>query len=181
MLAQLIRNHKSKGITLIEVLIVVIIIGVFVALGMPNFFSWFTKYNIEEALEEIEGALKEGQRQAMRQAIRCRIQINTADNRITGNPSKCLFSERKLRDDISITTNFGSPASFPTTFQLSFSYKGNYAGIGGKIVVSDVNSSQNRQCLVMTNGLGIMRTGVYEGNIDRSSSITAGKCTKAPS
>ena len=178
MLAKLIRNHKTKGFTLIEVLVVVIIVGILSAIGIPNFFALLTKYRIEEALKEIEGALKEGQRQAMRQGKRCRVRINTANNTITGNPSNCLLRERQLRDDISITTNFGSPSSFPTTFQLSFSYKGNFAAIGGKIVVSDVNSSQNRRCLAITNGLGIMRTGIYEGYIDRSSSITAGKCNK---
>ncbi len=177
-LTEILCIGKNKGFTLAEMLIVVIIIGILSAIVAPNFFNWFTRYKIEEGLGEIKGALKEGQKQAMRQGIRCRIRINTATNTITGNPPRCLLSDRDLRDDISITTNFGSPSSFPTTFQLSFSYKGNYAGIGGKIVVSDVNSSQNRKCLVMTNGLGIMRTGNYQGDIDRSSSITAGTCTR---
>jgi len=34
---------KNSGFTLIELLVVIVVVGIFVAIGVPNFMSWLPK------------------------------------------------------------------------------------------------------------------------------------------
>ncbi|MBW2327070.1 MAG: prepilin-type N-terminal cleavage/methylation domain-containing protein, partial [Deltaproteobacteria bacterium] len=41
---------KNSGFTLIELLVVIVVVGIFVAIGVPNFMSWLPKYRLKSAV-----------------------------------------------------------------------------------------------------------------------------------
>lgn len=162
------RPHNlSSGFTLIEMIAVLIIIGVIAAIATPSLIGLWGQNQVRSALAEITGAIKESQRQAMRQGILCRININPSDNLLTGNPSNCALSNRRINPVVTIRTNLsGTPPN------ISFSHKGSTTKSGTIVVSSTLTNLQ--KCFVISLGLGIVRTGDYTGN--SSGSVSASNC-----
>ena len=162
------QNRKSdRGFTLIELAVVLVIIGILAAIAVPNLLGMFNRYRVERATATLVGAIKEVQRQAMRQGKLCRIHINTADNSLTGNPPSCLLNKREISDNIAIRTNI--PGTLPN---IAFSYRGSTTKMGTIVISSKATNSQ--KCFVVSLGTGIARTGTYTGS--KNGSIYPRKC-----
>ena len=160
-----ISSCKELGFTLIEMLLVIVIVGILIAVAVPNFLGLLRRNQVSTSLQKLYGAIKETQRQSIRQRRLCRINIDTANNRLTGNPPNCLLSDRIINQNITIRTNLsGTPPN------ISFSHKGTTTK-SGTIVVSS-NLTNNQKCFVISLGLGIMRTGDYKGSSTGSVSAT---------
>ena len=160
--------HKnSQGFTLIEMLVIVLIIGILSAIAAPSFLSLFNRNKVDDGLNQVRGALQECQREAIRKNKAYMVAVDTTNNKLTGS---CLVTgERILPVGVAIATNL-SPSS------ITFSLRGNTTN-SGKIVVSMSDGSSPKQgCLAISNGLGIMRTGVYTGSTSTSTNITNGIC-----
>lgn len=161
-------NKKSdRGSTLIELTVVLVIIGIFVTIAAPSLLGLLNRYRVERATESLVGAIKEAQKQAMRQSKLCRVNIHAADNKITGTPSNCLLNERKIEDDIKIRSNI--PGIIPN---ISFSHRGSTTKMGTIVVSSEGTKSQ--RCFVISLGTGIARTGTYTGA--KTGSVSADYC-----
>ena len=178
-------RKTDRGFTLTEMLITVIVAGILAAISIPSLVGMFAQNKIKQSLAQVEGALKESQRQSMRRGIACKIKIDTVTvdgkprRRVTVSDSEpisgvtrsyagCLLSDRTLPQNIAIsaTTSFGSPP------KIAFSHKGNTTS-SGTIVFSSSDSSSGLKCLTISNGLGIIRTGDYTGD---TSSIDENDC-----
>ena len=158
---------EQSGFTLIEMLAVTIVIGVVAAIASPRLIGSWRRHQVNVALRELNGAVKETQRQAIRQGRICRININTANNQLTGNPTSCLLSDRKIDNNINIRTNLsGTPPN------ISFSYRGSTTKSGTIVVSAD--SINNQRCFVISLGIGITRTGNYTGT--STGSVSASNC-----
>ena len=151
----------TKGFTLIETLATVVIIGIVAAIAAPNLLGLMNSTRVKQGIAQIEGAIKEGQKQAIRLGKQCQVTIDTANKRITAQtveatPVNCLLSNRELNDSLEIATNDTA---------IIFNSKGTPDNATESIfVVHMPNGTSERRCLVITPGLGIMRTGEY--NID---------------
>lgn len=161
------HNSEDRGVTLIETLVVVIIISILAAIAAPNFLGLLSRNRVNEALDKINGAIKESQRQAIRKRKLCRVNIDTSTNIISGNPTDCLLSTRDIRNSIDIRTNLsGTPPN------ILFSAKGSTTKSGTIVVSSDTSTIQ--RCFVISLGLGITRTGEYTGS--KTGSVSAEYC-----
>ena len=157
---------KNKGFTLIEMITVVIIVGVIASIAAPNFIGLFNRTKVNTSLDELVGAIRETQRQAIRLGQSCRVDIDPNTKVITATPSNCLLNNRQIDNDVKIRTNLaGTPPN------ISFSYKGNTTNAGTIVLSSDLTDTQ--KCFTISLGLGIMRTGNYTGT---ASSIDPGDC-----
>lgn len=178
-------KNQETGFTLIEVIVAMIIIGILIAVSAPNLLGLFNQYQGKDALRQLKSSVKEAQRQAMRRGKTCKIKLDEVEiegkirDRITvvnssdpGERGKdytpCLTSDRILSEFVDLQTNI--PGS---TNKITFSYKGN-TPTSGTIKLS-VSGSQLDKCLVISNGLGIIRTGNYQNS---SSGSMASKCKK---
>ena len=164
----------TKGFTLIETLVTAVIIGVIAAIAAPNLIGLMNATRVKEGIAQIEGAIKEGQRQAIRLGKRCTVTVDTVNNEITAQtveatPVNCLLSNRELNDSLEIETNDAV---------ITFSSKGIPDNTTDSIfVVHMPNGTNERRCLVITPGLGIMRTGEY--NVDPAI-LDVNNCVQLP-
>lgn len=70
------------------------------------------------------------------------------------------MQERSFKSTINIFPNLNTKK--PP--RITFSSKGN-TNNSGTIVINSVNNPYEKRCLVIANGLGIVRTGIYQGDI----------------
>jgi prepilin-type N-terminal cleavage/methylation domain-containing protein len=165
------RVRKSNfGFTLVEMLAVVIIIGVIAAIAAPNLLGLLNRNQVNEAMRQLEGALKEAQKQAIRTGKQCSIDIDTTNHALS-NPTGggCLLSTRNFNDLIELDSNLVT---------LTFSGKGNTIVDPNNrpvLVVSIPNSTNIKKCVVIENFLGAIRTGEYTG-----SGTDATNCVSTP-
>jgi type II secretory pathway pseudopilin PulG len=160
-------RNQARGFTVLETLIILTIAGVVAAIAAPNLMGFLNRNKVYDALDQVRGALQEVQREAMRSGKSCVVTINTTNRSIT---SPCLVTgTRTMPDGVAIATNLsGTP---PT---IQFSFRGNTTTSGTIVVFSSDNATNQKGCFVISNGLGIMRTGDYTGS---TASVSASNCT----
>jgi prepilin-type N-terminal cleavage/methylation domain-containing protein len=149
-------HNNNQGFTLIESLTIIMIIGVLATIATPSFLSWLSNKKVENALVRVEGALKEAQRQAIARSKPCVVTIPTGVNQqIT---STCLGSSDWVIQEV----NISRPSSLAT---LNFDFKGRVRtpGNSGTIILSLPNNTVRQKCLEISVGIGLMRTGTYDG------------------
>ena len=165
---------KNHGFTLIESLTTIVIAGVLIAVAAPNLMLAYQKQQVNNASEQIELSLKEAQRFTMRQGQNCQVTLNSTNGEISSN-NGCLLNNTTLHEQIVMETNI---TGTPTT--IDFIYKGNIshqnttvANDLGTIVLSSSNGVGNKKCIVITQTLGLIRSGVDEGS---TSPIRSSNC-----
>lgn len=164
---------KNAGWTLLEIMIVILIIGILASLAIPNMMEGIEKRKAQSALSQLKGTLQEAQRNSIKMGKECKVAINTNANgytthsvTIAGSPYAGCLSEQVTFPGLTITENL--PNNGET---ISFSYRGNTTNIGTFVVGSP--NARTKYCLVVSNFLGIMRSGVYNGS---TSSVSASDC-----
>lgn len=171
--------HKSdQGFTLIESLIIVSMIGILAAIAAPSFLGSLNNSRLKNALSATEGALKEAQREAIKKSESCVVYVFDGGNAaltnsedlngngaldsgedLNGNgvldENGCLVTGNRKLENVSLSRP-------PAISTITFDFKGrtNLINNAGTIVFSTSDSSQQK-CLVISQGLGIIRTGTY--------------------
>jgi prepilin-type N-terminal cleavage/methylation domain-containing protein len=146
---------RNSGLTLIETLIVLVVIGILATLATPSLLNWLTQNRIDQATTRIMSALEVTQREAMRQGKVCTLEIPDG-NQISGD---CLPTGTiHLANNIQIKSNL-------TGQQVRFGFRGNTTD-GGTIVVYATDSNAAAQCVVTSIGIGMIREGYYMGDIN---------------
>ena len=155
----------NSGFTLIEMITTVIIVGVIAAIASPNLLGLLNRNRVNEAMRQIEGGLKEAQKQAIRTGKGCTIDINAngLSNPTAAGANGCLLSNRVLDDLVTLNSS---------RTEIAFSGKGNISIddsdadlLTPVLVVSIPNGTDRQSCVVIQNTLGSIRTGDYIGTI----------------
>lgn len=159
-------RNQEKGFTLLEIVVVVIIIGIISAIAAPNLLGLFSRNRVIAAMGEVEGALREAQKQAIRNGRSCSITINGGGVFNPAGGNGCLLNNRVLNDPNNaslIVLNSNRIGN-----DITFSGKGNITIDGPNpmpvLVVSLPNGTNEQRCVVIQNTLGSIRTGDYVGN-----------------
>ena len=154
-------QRKSLGFSLPEVLAIVVIIGILAALAAPSFFSWVNNKRIEDVSIQIEGALKEAQATAIRTSQQCSLTISSSS--ITAMPQSCLPTGAR---DLTQLGGGTSPSAVTliaaNNDDIQFSPKGSTTS-SNVLVFYHPDQSQGMRCLAMSAGIGIIRTGEFQG------------------
>ncbi|MDJ0577944.1 MAG: prepilin-type N-terminal cleavage/methylation domain-containing protein [Xenococcaceae cyanobacterium MO_234.B1] len=163
--------RKSQGFTLIEMLATAIIISIVAAIAAPNLLGLLNRNRVNQGLAELEGAIQEVQRQAIRSGKSCTVTIDTSDNDITGG---CLLSTRNLNENLDITTNVANNGT-ANNYDIVFSGKGNTSNNGAIFVIYMSSGTNQQKCFVIDNSLGATRTGEYTG--DPTGTLNVNNCS----
>ncbi|MBE9176417.1 type II secretion system protein [Synechocystis salina LEGE 06155] len=163
-------TKKGQGWTLIEVGAVVIVIGILSSLAFPSFGRMQARNQLRGAMADVQAAFQAAQRNAIKKGSICTVTVNASNRTITqatgAANSGCVPNSVAIPGDQGITMT--SPSN---TTSIAFSYKGNpSASTDQTIVLSHEITSLEPRCLVIASGIGIMRSGYYQGST----------CTPAP-
>ena len=168
------QTKNNQGFTLIEMVSAVIVLGIVAVITMPSLVGWMNYTQVKQGIAQIEGAIKEGQRQATRMGKPCQVTIDTANKRVTAQtveatPVNCLLSNRELNDNLDIETNDAT---------ITFSSKGTPDNAADSVyIVFMTNGTDKQRCLVVSPGLGIMRSGRYNGD---PATLDSNNCVALP-
>ncbi len=165
------KINRNRGLTLTEVVAIVVIIAIMAGMSAPNFLAWLNRQRLSESLASVEGALREAQREAMRQNIQCTISFSPdlpSDNTtVSAIPERCLPTGTrtlggKLFGLIEIGTINLRGTFNNSTNKLAFRPRRGSTTVGS-LYLSLTDGGVQQRCLVVSTFSGLFRTGVYVG------------------
>jgi Tfp pilus assembly protein FimT len=161
----------NQGWTLIEMAVISVIVGILASTTIPSMVGLMAKNSLESSMSQVKGAIQEAQRSAIKNGKSCTVTIDTIAKTVTGSPVGCITSPVTLNSDTTVTTS--PPPSPSTTTAFLFSYKGNPNNstndFTGLTMILGSTKTSTQRCLVISAGIGIMRSGTYSGTTCTSS------------
>ena len=145
--------------------------GILASIAIANMLGMMNKNKVQNSLYEVKGALREAQRNAIKMGKECKVVMDADINPTylsVDTETKyvgCLSSPRVDLSGVNVTENF--PGS-----SIRFSYKGNSTNLG--TIVFHSSKTQAKYCLVLSNLLGIMRSGIYTKEIVPTATSVSG-------
>ena len=99
---------KNSGFTLIELLVVIVVVGIFVAIGVPNFMSWLPKYRLKSAVRDLYSNMQLAKMTAVKSNQDCTVTYSTDPDQyvLSGALSKTVVLE-----DYGSGINFNGPGN----------------------------------------------------------------------
>jgi prepilin-type N-terminal cleavage/methylation domain-containing protein len=176
--------RKEAGFTLPEVMVMIVVFGVFCAIAAPSFSAWSDRYKLDNALAQLQGALQEVQQQSIQKSQTCSVTIDTTALTVstTSGFTNCLPTGVRSLNNTGLSSNSSQSAGFAmatdaanTTPTVTFNYRGTTSNVN-LFVVYKSNTSLPMRCLAISQGIGIMRVGTYNSPSNPPSSVTASNC-----
>jgi prepilin-type N-terminal cleavage/methylation domain-containing protein len=175
-------RKNSQGFTLIEVLVSIVIMGVMAAITAPSFMTWLNNKKVDDVLAQIEGSVKEAQSTAIKKNTSCNVlvkenQITTVASDNTTEVPACLPSGWRTVSDSNSNIRIAGTGGGSGTI-VKFSAKGTtlLTPTTQAVVIyrTDAPTNGARKCLVVSSGIGIVRTGNYiDSDFPSSIDLTA--------
>lgn len=178
------KRSRQSGFTMIELLVVTLMIGVMAAIASPGMLAFVRRSKVSAAQSNVQRALLEIQREAMKRGVSCSVTFpsNNASasdqaNNVLTISSNCLVTGTVELEQVRIRHNL--PA---TTLEL-FNFRGETGADKGLsngltsdvvIVLTQESANSYQKCVAISNGLGLVRTGIYPSN---NTTTTVNSCS----
>jgi len=99
---------KNSGFTLIELMVVIVVIGILVAIGVPNFMSWLPKYRLKSAVRDLYSNMQLAKMTAVKSNQNCTVTYSTdPDQYVLGG----ALSKTVVLEDYGSGVNFNGPGN----------------------------------------------------------------------
>ena len=138
-----------RGITLIEVLVVIAILAVLMAIAYPNFSRWRVKTSIEGDVRDIYAVIQRARATAFSQKIDLTVQAN--------GPSVCIIQGGNTLECLQLSNPFAGSVNISRRGYFSTQGTIRYNG------TADVNPAYD--CVVVS--INRVRMGVWDANTGR--------------
>lgn len=104
------KKHDSRGFSLLELMVVIVIVGVLAAVAIPNMGAWQSKRDMNASAREIASFLQQARSEAVRRNMVVWVQFTPASNSYFMRTQTAVLTPTKnLPSGVSIT-NTGFPA-----------------------------------------------------------------------
>lgn len=177
-------KKSNKGFTLVEMLAVLVIVAVIAAVAVPNLLGMLNQTRVKDGFGQIEGAIRETQKLAVRRGKTCKIKFvnqtidgksrqvitvvesTDADETVSANYyNGCLLERRILPSEVTVDSG--------TITKITFTPKGNTVNDSqGTIIVSHNSTANTGKCLQIQGALGNILTGNYNSSATPPCQIT---------
>ena len=143
------RKRNKKGITLIELVVVMIIIAIGAVLLVPNIGGWLPNYRLRSATRDIVSTLRTAQMKAV---------SNNTEYQVFFNPGAGTYI-LQYRDTGGNWVNEGATQTLPSGIQISAPFPGNIAHFNtnstsstGSITLQNTKGAQKSITLTTSTG-----------------------------
>lgn len=145
---------RERGFTTIELAIVLAIVGILVAIGIPSLIAAIHRAELVRATDLVVTSLQESQRAVTRHNKSCMLTLDKYNNKIVGDEGCLLSGDRHLPDAISLDYT-GSDG------YIRYGIRGNTT-TNKSVILKVKDSPSNSRCLTISAPLGIIRLGSYD-------------------
>jgi Tfp pilus assembly protein FimT len=174
-------KKAQSGFTIAETTIIVLLVGIFAAIAVPSFFGWLNRKKVDDAIAQVEGALKEAQAEAIKRGQICEVDLgtavpNTVTATISGTTQSCLpTGPRDLgKLGVRILSNNDTDIAMATTNGTTIEFSPKGTTTTNNLLVF-YQPGQIGRCLAISSGLGIIRIGTYTEVVDPNA-LVANNC-----
>ncbi len=161
------KDSDLLGFTLLEQLIVLFLIGLLASLSAPSFLGMYQRAKINSAASTLLSAVQEVQRQAIMKSKNCTIFLPLTN---TNNPtitSDCFVTGDRTLKDVNLRHNYASKNN-----QIVFDYRGRSNVLGTMVIDKIADNISYQRCLIISNFIGMSRSGDYNPTQKTGSSAT---------
>jgi prepilin-type N-terminal cleavage/methylation domain-containing protein len=151
------KARSQQGYTLLELMIIVGIIGIFAAIALPAYNGLLNRWRATAARDKIHTALQETKACAKRTKTVCRLSIRQTPNQIEYAVN--LDSQNPVWQRLSTDAHIDPSSTFLLqggTYMMHFNYRGVSHGQLGTMTVQ---AGQAKRCVVVSTLLGAIRVG----------------------
>jgi type IV fimbrial biogenesis protein FimT len=140
---------KKSGFTVVELVVVLAVLSIFVAIGVPNFMSWIPKYRLKSAVRDLYSNMQLAKMTAVKSNVDCTITYSTDPDQyvLSGALSKTV-----VLGDYGSGVNFNGPANetFAAT-TITFNSRG--TSNAGYAYLSNSGNTQYFRVSPLTSGV----------------------------
>jgi prepilin-type N-terminal cleavage/methylation domain-containing protein len=145
---------KQHGFTLLESLIVLAIVGILAAMGIPSLLAAQNRAKLAQSTDIVVASLQESQREAIRRNQSCVVTLDKVNNKISGDDGCLLTGDRNLPDAIDLDYT-------GTNGELRYGMRGNIT-TNKSVFLKVKDSPAVSRGLTVSAPLGIIRLGTYD-------------------
>lgn len=157
------RDNSTKGFTLLELLVALVMIGVLTAIMAPSWQAFLNRQRLNTAQNQVMEVLKQAQQSAKQQHISYQASFREQANRVQwaihptqADPMTVPWNalEEGIKLDAETTLSRDN-----NIYRMQFNHRGEVNGQLGRVTLSLTSGGGIKRCVFVSNLLGAMRTG----------------------